>query len=113
MIVNPDRRHEQIMDEFPGRRFLLVGDSGERDPEVYTSIARRHPGQVRGVIIRRVTGHMPEAKTSRRLERLARRLPRGEFRVFTDPDEIRKVFVGPLVLGLGFRERSSHRVTPS
>ncbi len=83
------RAIEQILDDFPRRRFLLVGDSGERDPEVYTAIARRRPGQVRGVVIRRVAGHLPEAKTTRRLERLARRLPRGEFRVFTDPAEIR------------------------
>lgn len=83
------RAIEQILDDFPRRRFLLVGDSGERDPEVYTAIARRRPDQVRGVLIRRVAGHVPEAKTARRLERLARRLPRGEFRVFTDPEEIR------------------------
>ena len=83
------RAIEQILDDFPRRRFLLVGDSGERDPEVYTAIARRRPGQVRGVAIRRIAGHVPEAKTTRRLDRLARRVPRGTFHVFTDPDEIR------------------------
>ena len=27
-----------------------MGDSGERDPEVYTAVARRHPQQVQGVL---------------------------------------------------------------
>lgn len=83
------RAIEQILDDFPGRRFLLLGDSGERDPEVYVAIARRRPAQVRGVLIRRLTGHGKDAKTQRRLERLARRLPHGVFRLFTDPAEIR------------------------
>jgi len=82
------RAIEQILGDFPRRRFLLVGDSGERDPEVYVAIARRRPQQVRGVLIRRVAGHAPQEKTARRLERLARRLPHGVFRLFTDPGEI-------------------------
>jgi phosphatidate phosphatase APP1 len=80
---------EQIMADFPRRRFLLVGDSGERDADVYTAIARRRPSQVSGVVIRRVAGHAPPATIERRLDRLARRLPRGMFRVFDEPDTIR------------------------
>ena len=83
------RAIEQILDDFPRRRFILVGDSGERDPEVYTAVARRRPGQVRAVVIRSLEGHAGAEKTARRLDRLARRLPRGVFSVFTDPDEIR------------------------
>jgi phosphatidate phosphatase APP1 len=39
---------------FPQRRFVLVGDSGEHDPEVYGAVARRHPSQVAGVFIRQL-----------------------------------------------------------
>lgn len=85
------RAIEQILEDFPRRRFLLVGDSGERDPEVYAAVARRHPERVHGVIIRRLAGHAPAEKTARRLERLARRLPRGMFRQFSDPEEIRRI----------------------
>jgi phosphatidate phosphatase APP1 len=35
---------------------VLVGDSGEHDPEIYGAIARAHPTQVRGILIRDVTG---------------------------------------------------------
>jgi hypothetical protein len=45
---------EAILRRYPGRRFLLVGDSGERDPEIYGEIARRFPGQVRHIFIRDV-----------------------------------------------------------
>src|SRR5262245_45431454 len=31
---------------FPRRRFLLIGDSGEHDPEIYGALARRYPHQV-------------------------------------------------------------------
>ena len=31
---------EELIQAFPNRKFLLVGDSGEKDPEVYGIIAR-------------------------------------------------------------------------
>ena len=82
------RTIEQIMDEFPSRRFLLVGDSGERDPEVYAAIARRRPEQVAGILIRQVEGKPPREKVRSRLDRLARRLPTGTMRIFTEPEEL-------------------------
>lgn len=44
----------QIFRHFPEREFILVGDSGERDPEVYREISRRFPDQVIQIIIRDV-----------------------------------------------------------
>jgi len=82
------RAIEQIMDEFPSRRFLLVGDSGERDPEVYATVARRRPEQVSGILIRQVEGKAPREKIRSRLDRLARRLPTGLMRTFTEPEEL-------------------------
>lgn len=35
--------------------FVLIGDSGQRDPEVYARIVREHPGRVRAVYIRNVS----------------------------------------------------------
>lgn len=52
---------EELMVQFPRRRFLLVGDSGEVDPEVYGEIGRRHPGQVERIFIRDVTGEKRDA----------------------------------------------------
>ncbi len=52
---------EALLAAYPGRGFVLVGDSGEVDPEVYGAIARRHPDQVRAILIRNVTGEAPDA----------------------------------------------------
>lgn len=46
---------ERIMTDFPNRKFILVGDSGEADLEVYTDIALDFPGRVLGIFIRDVT----------------------------------------------------------
>ena len=46
---------EKIMYDFPGRRFLLVGDSGEADLEVYTDLAVAYPGRIVAIFIRDVT----------------------------------------------------------
>jgi phosphatidate phosphatase APP1 len=88
------RAIEQIMADFPGRRFVLVGDSGERDPEVYAEVARRHPDRVAGVAIRQVEGKQSWDKVRARLERLARRVPGGRWHVFTDPSELLAVVPG-------------------
>lgn len=47
---------EPILQRYPGRSFILIGDSGERDPEVYGDIARRFSSQVVRVLIRNVDG---------------------------------------------------------
>ena len=44
-----------ILEEYPARRFVLVGDSGEQDPEVYAKIDREHPDQIIRIYIRNVT----------------------------------------------------------
>jgi phosphatidate phosphatase APP1 len=35
--------------------FILVGDSGQKDPEIYLEVVRRHPGRIRAVYIRDVS----------------------------------------------------------
>jgi phosphatidate phosphatase APP1 len=46
---------ERIFRDFPERKFILVGDSGEADLEVYTDVVTANPGRVLGVFIRDVT----------------------------------------------------------
>jgi phosphatidate phosphatase APP1 len=46
---------EQILRDFPERKFILVGDSGEADLEVYTDIVLAYPGRILGIFIRDVT----------------------------------------------------------
>ncbi|MEK6280912.1 MAG: phosphatase domain-containing protein [Acidobacteriota bacterium] len=45
---------ETLMDKYPDRKFILVGDSGEIDPEVYNEVRKRRPAQVKEIWIRDV-----------------------------------------------------------
>ncbi|MBC8003439.1 MAG: App1 family protein [Opitutaceae bacterium] len=57
---------EPLLQRFPERRFVMVGDSGERDPEIYGALARKFPAQVRRIFIRDVTGQFAESERCRR-----------------------------------------------
>jgi phosphatidate phosphatase APP1 len=45
----------EILETHAGLPFVLVGDSGQRDPEVYREAARLWPGRIRAIYIRRVS----------------------------------------------------------
>jgi phosphatidate phosphatase APP1 len=44
----------KILTTYPALRFILIGDSGERDPEIYTDILRRFPERIRVIYIRSI-----------------------------------------------------------
>jgi hypothetical protein len=75
-----------ILDRFPHRRFVLLGDSGEKDPEAFARLARTHPAQIERILIRDVTG---EAADAQRYRDLFADLPQALWQVFSDPEEIR------------------------
>jgi phosphatidate phosphatase APP1 len=45
---------EQILHAFPYLQFILIGDSGEQDPEIYSQIVRLYPRRIRVIYIRNV-----------------------------------------------------------
>lgn len=47
---------------YPGMKFVLIGDSGQHDPEIYASIIKRNPGRVLGVYIRQINDNNPDRK---------------------------------------------------
>lgn len=46
---------EQLLAEFPQMRFMLIGDDGEQDPEIYHDIHTRFPARIIDVFIRHVS----------------------------------------------------------
>jgi len=54
----------------PQRQFILIGDSGEKDPEMYAKIAQRHPNQVVRICIRQIEENPIDAT---RLSKIYRR----------------------------------------
>lgn len=44
---------------YEDRPFILIGDSGQHDPEIYSRLVQEYPGRIRAVYIRNVS-HKPE-----------------------------------------------------
>ena len=77
---------EPLLRQFPNRQFVLVGDSGEKDPEAYGALARKYPGQVRHIFIRDLTGENAEAT---RYRKAFAKVPDEVWQVFKEPLEIK------------------------
>jgi phosphatidate phosphatase APP1 len=66
----------------PRRSFVLVGDSGEKDPEIYGEIARKNPGRITRILIRKA----PLAdESAARYEAAFAGLPATLWQVFAEP----------------------------
>jgi len=76
------RKIDAILAEFPKRQFVLVGDSGEKDPLIYADILRRHPVQVMKVLIRKVSPDHPVDV------RLFEGFDSSKWQVFVDASEV-------------------------
>ncbi|KAK8248323.1 hypothetical protein HDK77DRAFT_461941 [Phyllosticta capitalensis] len=88
---------ERLARDFPQRSFILVGDSGEADLEVYTDFVLDNPGRVLGVFIRDVTTKPHKgffdpsispagSKTPKRRPKMSRRSTRSSAASEDDPD---------------------------
>jgi len=47
----------KILRRFPELKFILIGDSGEEDPEIYSQVIQSNPDRILGVYIRDVKHH--------------------------------------------------------
>lgn len=54
--AHKDASLEHLMSWFPHVRWLLIGDDGQHDPQIYAKAVDRRPGRVRAVAIRQLTG---------------------------------------------------------
>ncbi len=45
---------KQLMNFYPSRKFILIGDSGQRDPEIYSKLAFEFPGRIETIFIRKI-----------------------------------------------------------
>jgi hypothetical protein len=79
---------EPLLKRFPNRHFILVGDSGQRDPEIYSALARKHPKQIVRICIRDLTN---ETKEAERYRKVFQGLPGDLWKVFHDPKEIEEL----------------------
>ena len=45
----------RLLGEIPGLAWILVGDDGQHDPEVYAAAAEEFPGRVRAIVLRQLS----------------------------------------------------------
>lgn len=73
---------DPLLKRCPNRKFLLIGDSGEFDPEIYGAVASEYPSQVVGIWIRNLPGRPCDEARCQAAFRS------NLWRVFSRPDEL-------------------------
>jgi phosphatidate phosphatase APP1 len=80
-----------VLDLHPELPFVLVGDSGERDPEIYADIVAAHPGRVLAVYIREVRLDPGDGRVERVTDGWSHDVP---FVLAADSDAVRRHAAG-------------------
>ncbi len=65
----------QMLDLYADLPFVLIGDSGQHDPETYARVVREHPGRVSAIYIRNVSSN--DVARIRAIEWLSREVSRA------------------------------------
>jgi phosphatidate phosphatase APP1 len=85
-------RIEKVHSWLPQKKVILIGDSTQSDPEAYGECARKFPGWVGAIFIRKVQGIAgmdEEVKNAdARFEKAFEGVERAVWTVFTDPKEV-------------------------
>ena len=89
---SPQKTHkraaiEPIVAAFPRRRFILIGDSGEQDSEIYSSFLRERPEQIAGVFIRAIRG---ETRDAEKFRAAFAGLDPSKWTIYREPAQIRE-----------------------
>ena len=74
----------EIIKRYPKHQFILIGDSGEHDPEVYTDIYQQFPKQIKSIQIRVVKGSNMKIERFNQLFKVA---PKTLWKIFSVPNQ--------------------------
>jgi hypothetical protein len=74
----------RLLDRFPLRRFILVGDDVEKDPAIYAAIWAQRPNQIGRILIRRTPGNPNPDQVARSLSAV----PAEIWTAFEDPAKV-------------------------
>ncbi|NJL88304.1 MAG: App1 family protein [Leptolyngbyaceae cyanobacterium SM1_1_3] len=84
--IHKHEKIEPILNCYPDLPFLLIGDSGQQDAEIYTQIAQDYEGQIAAIYIRDVSQQNP--KRQRELQAIAQQARQAgtQFLVIADTE---------------------------
>lgn len=74
-IVNDHKTHKlsqitKVLDCYPDLPFILIGDSGQQDPEIYTQCVKNYPGRILAIYIRNASDADEQHALTQRLSAL-------------------------------------------
>lgn len=84
-------RIREVLDLHPQLSFVLLGDSGEKDPETYAEIVEAHPGRILAVYIREVRVDPGDGRVERVVRDWSADVP---FLLAADSDAVRRHAAG-------------------
>jgi hypothetical protein len=88
-LAQPTRHKRRALDEllatFPDRRFVLIGDTIEDDPEIFADVALAHGDRVLAILLREDPARPPDVE---RLARCFARISRAKHATFREADEL-------------------------
>ena len=76
---------EPLLKRYPARQFILIGDSGEQDPEVYAQIANRYGDQIVKILIRNVQS----SSATDHIQAVFSKLESSKWQLFNSVEDIR------------------------
>jgi phosphatidate phosphatase APP1 len=84
-------RIHEVLELHPHLRFVLLGDSGERDPAIYADVVRTHPGRILAVYIREVRINPADGRVEQVTDAWSHDVP---FVLAADSDAVRRHAAG-------------------
>ena len=76
---------QRLINNLPLRRYILIGDSGEKDPEIYRKICHKNPHSIAAVFIRELSDRPMDTE---RWEKLKASLPNGVCELFSNGTDL-------------------------
>lgn len=75
---------ETLLNTYPHRQFIFIGDSGQRDAEIYGEVVERHPDRIKAVFIRNVSTPLRAGE----IKKLYKQLRHGHTRMYLVDDTL-------------------------
>lgn len=77
---------EPLIKEWKNVKFILVGDSGEKDPEAYAKLAQKYPERIIKIYIRRAYEEFLDS----RVQTIFKDISQEKYQIFENPEEIKE-----------------------
>ncbi|KAJ3119343.1 hypothetical protein HK100_000364 [Physocladia obscura] len=84
---------KDLFTKYPFRKFILIGDAGEKDAEIYARVMREYPGRVAMILIRDVSGGK-DAEQIKVVQEALKEVEDAAKVIFTDPGHMEETIGG-------------------